>query len=89
MNAQKSLFHDTAPTLDEIMSAWDYGKPVWMSRKQIAEKLGRAKSPTLIAFVNVAVSLGYLEVKNEVLPNGADYFLYTPTAKYWTDVYPF
>jgi len=89
MNAQKSLFHDTSPTLDEVMSAWDEKRPEWLSRAMIAEKLGRSKSPALIAIVGVAVGMGFLTLKNEVLPNGANYFLYQPTPKWWTTEYPF
>lgn len=84
MNAQRSLFHDTVPTIDEVMSAWDLAHQDWISRKELAARLGRAKSPTLIALVNVAASLGYLEVRNDVLPNGADYYKYRPS-KGWLD----
>lgn len=89
MNSQKSLFVDHAPTLDEVMSAWDEKRPEWLSRAMIAEKLGRSKSPALIAVLGVACGMGFLTRKNEVLPNGADYYLYQPTAKWYTTVYPF
>jgi len=79
MNAQRSLFHDTVPTLDELMSAWELARLDWLSRKEIAAKLGRAKSPTLIALINVAVHFDYIEVRNDVLPNGANYFRYKPS----------
>lgn len=85
MNAQRSLFHDSAPTLDEIMSVFDFPVANWLSRKEIADKLGRSKSPTLIAHLSVAVKLGYLLEAKQKLPNGADYFLYSPSQK-WTQV---
>lgn len=89
MFAQKSLFSDQAPTLDEIMSAWDLQRATWLSRAQIAQKLRRAKSPALISVINVALGMGYLEVKNEILPNGADYYLYVPTARWYSDAPPY
>lgn len=83
MNAQRSLFHDTVPTLDELLSAWGIlRRSEWLSRKELAARLGRSKSPTLIALINVAVSLNYLEVQKEVLPNGADYYKYRPSAEW-------
>lgn len=89
MNAQKSLFHDQSPTLDEVMSAWDADRPEWLSRAHIAEKLGRSKSPALIAVVGVAVGMGFLTLKIERLPNGADYYLYQATPKWHSTEYPF
>ena len=89
MNSQKSLFTDQSPTLDEVMSAWDEKRPEWLSRAMIAEKLGRSKSPALIAIIGVAVGMGFLTVKNEVLPNRADYFLYQPTQKWYDTEFPF
>jgi len=89
MNAQKNLFTDQPPTLDEVMSAWDESRPEWLSRAQIAERLGRSKSPTLITIVGVAVGMGFLTMKNEILPNKANYYLYQPTKKWWTTEFPF
>lgn len=84
MNAQRSLFHDQAPTIDEVMSVWadDRG---WRSRAVIAQALGRSKSPALIAVINVLVSIGYLTCVNEPLPNGVDYFKYSPSQKWYDD----
>jgi len=89
MNTQKSLFVDQTPTLDEVMSAWDEKRPEWLSRAQIAAKLGRSKSPALIAVLGVAAGMGFLTRKNEILPNGADYFLYQPTQKWYDTEFPF
>lgn len=89
MNQQRSLFHDTAPTLDEVMSVWDEARPEWWSRAQIAEKLGRSKSPALIATIGVCVAMGFLTIKNERLPNGSDYFMYQATPKWFATEYPF
>ena len=89
MNAQKSLFHDQAPTIDEVMSAWDLERLEWLSRAMIAEKLGRSKSPALIAAIGVLVGMGMLTLKVERLPNGADYYLYKPAIIYRTTDLPF
>lgn len=88
MNAQRSLFHDQAPTADEIMSIWNSHRD-WLSRKEIAGKLGRAKSPTLVAMLNVLCSIGYLTCKNEPLPNGVAYFKYAATQKWIDEAMPF
>lgn len=88
MNMQRSMFQDQTPTLDEIMSAWHSAPTVWASRAEIAAALGRAKSPTLIAVINVCVALGYLTCKNNPLPNKADYFKYQPTQKWLEVEYP-
>jgi len=89
MNAQKSLFSDTAPTIDEVMSAWDEARPVWLSRAQIAEKLGRAKSPALIAVIGAALGMGFLTLKTVELPNRMPYFMYQPTAKWYATEFLF
>lgn len=89
MNMQRSLFHDQTPTLDEVMSAWNSAPDAWASRTEIAAALGRAKSPTLIAVINVCVSLGFLTSKNDRLPNGMDYFKYQPTQKWWEVQFPY
>lgn len=89
MNQQKSLFSDQAPTLDEVMSAWDGKRDKWLSRAQIAENLGRAKSPALIAVIGASLGMGFLTIKNEILPNGANYYLYQPTKKWYDTEFPF
>jgi len=89
MNAQKSLFHDKTPTVDEVMSVWDQERPEWLSRAMVAERLGRSKSPALIAVIGVCTGMGFLTVKNERLPNGADYYLYQPCQRWWDTTYPF
>lgn len=83
MNEQVSLFKDQAPTIDEVMAAWGRDRH-WRSRAQIAQALGRSKSPSLIAVINVLVAIGYLTCKNDPLPNRVNYFTYAPTQK-WID----
>jgi predicted transcriptional regulator len=88
MNAQRSLFHDTAPTFDEVMSAWA-GDRNWRSRKDIAAALGRSKSPALITVIEMLVQVGYLTKRTIDLPNGADYFQYAVSQKYVDQAAPF
>lgn len=86
MNPQRSLFFDQAPTFDEIMSLWA-GDREWRSRAEIATKLGRSKSPTLIATLEMLTSVGYLTKRVIDLPNGAQYFQYAVSQK-WIDQAP-
>jgi len=50
-----------------------------MTRKMIANALGCAKSPTLIAAVSDAVAQGLLQAVLKRLPNGVDMFVYQIT----------
>jgi len=84
MNAQKSLFHDQTPTVDEVMAVWASDRN-FRSRLQIAEALGRAKSPALIAVIGVLTGIGYLTCRKITLPNRVDMFEYAPTPKWEQD----
>lgn len=78
---QMGLAHDSTPTVDEVLGLWaGKEKRDWMSRKDIASRLGRSKSPTLITIISVAVGLGLLEQKLVSLPNQVGMFMYRPTA---------
>lgn len=81
MNAQRSLFHDQAPTIDEIMSVWA-GDREFRSRLEIADALGRAKSPSLIATIGVLTGIGYLTCREVKLPNRIVMYQYAPTLKW-------
>lgn len=83
MNAQRSLWHDTAVTVDEVMAVWSHDRN-FRSRSQIAEALGRAKSPALIAVLGVLVGIGYLTIRKIDLPNGVSMFEYAASQK-WLD----
>jgi len=77
---QMGLGHDTTPTVDEVLSIWaGKEKREWMTRKEIADKLARSKSPTLVTIISVAVGLGLLEQKLVTLPNKVKMFMYRPT----------
>jgi len=88
MNVHRSLFIEQSPTVDEVMAVWG-GDRKFRSRAQIAAALGRSKSPALIAILNVLVTIGYLTLRNEVLPNSSNYYLYAPTQKWEEDASPF
>jgi len=88
MNAQRSLFHDQTPTIDEVMAVWTSDRK-FRSRLQIAEALGRAKSPALIAILQVLSSIGYLTVREVELPNRITMFEYAPAQKWFDDAPPF
>jgi hypothetical protein len=87
MNAQRSMFHDSAPTFDEVMGLCGKDRK-WRSRADIAKALGRAKSPALIATIEMLVATGYLTKRNRPLPNGADYFQYATSQKYLDEALP-
>lgn len=88
MNAQRSLFHDTMPTVDEVMSVWVNDRE-FRSRLQIAEALGRAKSPTLISVIQVLVGIGYLTVREVTLPNRVTMYEYSPSPRWYENALPF
>jgi len=86
MNEQRSLKQDTPYTLDEPMQAWHpFGDDVWLTRLEIAEKIGRSKTPGLIAIIGILVGMGYLETRLVALPNRVDMFQYRPTRRWWED----
>jgi len=82
MDKQMSFAHDTAPTVDEVLEIWRGHEKVWLTRKEIGDALGRAKSPTLIAVIGVAVGMGLIATKTVKLPNGVPMFQYRPTGKW-------
>ena len=88
MNAQRSLFHDQTPTVDEIMSVWQSDRE-FRSRLQICEALGRAKSPALIAVITVLQNIGYLTVREVTLPNRIVMYQYSPSEKWYAEGLPF
>jgi len=71
----RSLWWDSRPTREEILSAWE--RPdLWLSRKAICDYLGRSKSPTLIAQIEALVVRGLLVSSSVKLPNGVDMLVY-------------
>lgn len=50
-----------------------------MTRREVAQKLRRAKSPTLVSRMNRLASEGLLHVEFYTLPNGVDMWVYSLT----------
>jgi len=77
---QNKLWNFDEPLTDrEVMLAFEEGRT--MTRRNIAEKLRRSKSPTLVSRMNRLAQEGYLKVEFYTLPNGVDMWLYTMTEK--------
>jgi len=74
---QKSLFFDQPITDGDVLSVWDNPQQ-WLTRKMIAERLDRVKSPSLIGRINNLLMLGALEVTQDAAPNGITRFWYRP-----------
>jgi hypothetical protein len=69
------------PTTDlEVLQAFPK-EGAWLSRKDIADALRRAKTPSLIARINSLVERGYLLVTTRTLPNRVDMFYYSLTER--------
>lgn len=88
MNAQRNFFHESAPTFDEVMSVFENTSD-WVSRARIASRLGRSKSPALIAAIEMLVVAGYLTKRTIELPNKTDYFQYAMSQKWIDQAMPF
>lgn len=89
MDEQMGLVHDTTPTIDEVLEIWRGHEGIWLTRKEVCDCLGRAKSPALIAVIGVAVGMGFLSSKTTKLPNGVPMFQYRPTEKWIAGTNPF
>lgn len=87
MAKQIGLAHDTAPSIDEVLSIWAGSeKRPWRTRLEIADALGRSKSPALLAIIEVGVGLGLLQRKSVELPNKVGMFMYRPTDKAYAEL---
>jgi len=77
---QHTLWNFDKPLSDEeILWVFQQGTP--MTRKDVADKLRRAKSPTLITRLNKLAHEGFLHVEFFTLPNRVDMWVYTLTDK--------
>ena len=72
----KLLKFDAPLSTEEIEVAMQYEK-AWMTRSQIAKKLGCAKSPTLVKVLQKAVAEGRLVWTLAPMPNGVDCYYYS------------
>lgn len=69
---QRSLFFDQPLTDGDILSVCETKR--WLTYREIAVRLERAKSPSLIARVKGLVATGALDWRTKKLPNGVDMF---------------
>lgn len=60
----------------EIFALFEHPETL-LSRRQIAARIGRSKSPTLIAVISRLLKEGYLVEYQSELPNGTKYFQYS------------
>jgi len=66
---------------DEPITHWDVllafeRDGQWYSRKDIANNLRCAKSPSMISKLTDLAAYGFLHIEDRVLPNGVSYFKY-------------
>lgn len=71
----KLLKFDAPLSVEEIEVAMQY-EATWMTRAQIAKKLGCSKSPTLVKVLSQAVAEGRLVWTLTKMPNGVDCYHY-------------
>lgn len=78
MMQQKALLQFDMPLTDDDI-LFVLAQNEFFTRKMIADRLGRAKSPTLVARLNRMASEGLFDVQYHKLPNGVDMWVYSPT----------
>lgn len=75
---QTMLWNFDQPVNDgDVIAAFkSAGEGMWMSRREIAKALRRAKSPTLIARITSLAERMVLVTQLIPLPNGVDMYVY-------------
>jgi len=86
LKGQKSLMFDQPTTDYDVLAAFR-NTDEWLSRKTIAERCLRVKSPSLIQRIERLVSEGYILKEFSTLPNGVDMCIYKLARS--LDVIPF
>jgi len=71
----KLLKFDAPLSTEEVMIAMSHHIG-WWNRKQLAETLGCAKSPSLVKVLNQAITDGLLYWSTIKMPNGVDMWIY-------------
>lgn len=74
---QRSLWFDQPITDGDVMSVWDNPQE-WLTRRMIAVRLERVKSPSLIDRISNLVAIGALEMTTDDAPNGVTRMWYRP-----------
>lgn len=86
LKGQKTLVFDQPTTDYDVISAFK-NEEEWLSRKAIADRVLRVKSPALIARIERLAQEGHLHKEFSRLPNGVDMCIYRRVAS--LDVVPF
>lgn len=76
--AQKSIFFDQPISPDDVLSAFPCHEE-WLTRREIAQRIGRSLSPTLVALINGLVQDGRLRVHEGANKQGFTKYYYTST----------
>ncbi len=69
---------DTPVTDEAVMQAWQGREDYWLTRRQIAQAMHRAKTPAVNARCENLVQRGILHKQLVKLPNGVDMITYQP-----------
>jgi len=72
---QKSLSFDQPVTDENVLDAFA-NTTEWLTRKMVAERVDRVKSPTFTARLESLADRGCLEKNFHRLPNGVDMVIY-------------
>lgn len=73
--SQRSLWFDQPVTDGDVLTVFG-SQEEWLSRKAIADRLQRRKTPSLIARIENLTEAGYLQKDRIPLPNGVDMLVY-------------
>lgn len=73
---------DTPVTDEAVLLAWQGRADYWLTRRQIAEAMHRAKTPAVNARCEALVARGVLRKTLVKLPNGVDMITYAPNFEY-------
>ncbi len=69
---------DTPVTDEAVLLAWQGREDYWLTRRQIATAMHRAKTPSVNALCEDLVKRGVLHKQLVKLPNGVDMITYLP-----------
>lgn len=86
LKGQKTPMFDQPTTDYDVLSAFK-NEEEWLSRKAIADRVLRVKSPALIARIERLAHEGHLHKDFSRLPNGVDMCIYRRVVSF--DVIPF
>lgn len=75
---QRSLWFDQPITDADVLTVFE-GENEWLTRRQIAIRLERVKSPSLTERIESLTNQGYLEKQGIPMPNGVTCFVYRRT----------